>query len=90
MVHSLIRLVLRNHLLVLMAAAALFAWGLCSVQRNPIDAIRDLSEKQVTYPRASNLQGIEAISHLLERMDEAQRDLRALRERLRLYEAQQP
>jgi hypothetical protein len=42
------------------------------------------------YDLDINLEGIEAISHLLERMDAAQQDLRALRERLRLYEADQP
>ncbi len=33
-----------------------------------------------------NLEGIEAISHLLERVDRMQRDLRGLQERLRRYE----
>lgn len=33
-----------------------------------------------------NLEGIEAISHLLERVDRMQQDLRDARERLRLYE----
>lgn len=42
------------------------------------------------YDLDINLEGLEAISHLLERMDAAQQDLRALRERLRLYEADQP
>jgi len=47
MVRKLISLSLRNRLIVLLAAAGLFAWGVFSVQRNPIDAIPDLSENQV-------------------------------------------
>jgi len=42
------------------------------------------------YDLDINLEGLEAISHLLDRMDAAQRDLRALRDRLRLYEVDQP
>ena len=38
------------------------------------------------YDLDINLEGLEAISHLLDRIDEAQRDLHSLRERLRLYE----
>jgi len=38
---------LHNRLIVIMLAAALFGWGVLSVQRNPIDAIPDLSENQV-------------------------------------------
>ncbi len=38
------------------------------------------------YDLDINLEGIEAISHLLERMQSAQDDLRVLRERLSLYE----
>ncbi len=33
-----------------------------------------------------NIEGIEAISHLLERVDRMQHDMRALQDRLRLYE----
>ncbi|TAH04609.1 MAG: efflux RND transporter permease subunit [Sphingobacteriales bacterium] len=47
MVKKLISLALKNRLVVLLAAAGLFAWGVFSVQRNPIDAIPDLSENQV-------------------------------------------
>ena len=47
MVHKLISLALRNRLVVLLAAAVLFAWGIYSVKQNPIDAIPDLSENQV-------------------------------------------
>ena len=47
MVHSLIALALRNKLVVLLLAAGFFAYGLYSMQRNPIDAIPDLSENQV-------------------------------------------
>jgi len=47
MVEQLVKLSLRNRLLVLMAAAGLFAWGIISVRNNPIDAIPDLSENQV-------------------------------------------
>ena len=35
---------------------------------------------------SANLEGLEAISHLLDRMDAAHRDLRTLRERLQRYE----
>lgn len=47
MVQKLIVLALRNRLIVLLAAACMFAWGLYSVKQNPIDAIPDLSENQV-------------------------------------------
>ena len=47
MVEQLVKLSLRNRLLVLMVAAGLFAWGIISVRNNPIDAIPDLSENQV-------------------------------------------
>jgi len=42
------------------------------------------------YDLDINLEGIEAICHLLDRMDAAQQDVRVLRERLRLYESDQP
>ena len=38
------------------------------------------------YELDINLEGIEAISHILERMQHLQDDMRALRERLRIYE----
>lgn len=38
---------MRNRLVVLLAAAGLFAWGIYSVNQNPIDAIPDVSENQV-------------------------------------------
>ena len=38
------------------------------------------------YELDINLEGIEAICHLLDRMDAAQQDLRTLRERLLFYE----
>ena len=47
MVRRLIALSLKNRLIVLLAAAGLFAWGVFAVQKNPIDAIPDLSENQV-------------------------------------------
>lgn len=47
MVQKIIVLALRNRLIVLLAAAGMFAWGLYSVKQNPIDAIPDLSENQV-------------------------------------------
>jgi CzcA family heavy metal efflux pump len=47
MVQKLIELSLRNRFIVLAIAAGLFAWGIYSVQQNPVDAIPDLSENQV-------------------------------------------
>src|SRR6476659_9849581 len=47
MVKKLIEFALHNRLVVLMLAAGLFAWGIFSLQQNPIDAIPDLSENQV-------------------------------------------
>ncbi len=47
MVEKLISISLKNRLVVLLIAAGLFAWGLYSIQKNPIDAIPDLSENQV-------------------------------------------
>jgi Cu(I)/Ag(I) efflux system membrane protein CusA/SilA len=47
MVQKLIELSLRNRFIVLLMAAALFAWGILSIEKNPIDAIPDLSENQV-------------------------------------------
>src|SRR6266487_708107 len=47
MVQKLIELSLRNRLIVLLLAGSLLVWGIFSIQRNPIDAIPDLSENQV-------------------------------------------
>jgi len=47
MVRKLIELALRNRLVVLLIAGGLFAYGIYSIQKNPIDAIPDLSENQV-------------------------------------------
>lgn len=47
MVEKLIEISLKNRLIVLLIAAALFSWGIYSVKKNPIDAIPDLSENQV-------------------------------------------
>ncbi|MEO8589399.1 MAG: chaperone modulator CbpM [Flavobacteriales bacterium] len=42
------------------------------------------------YDLDINLEGIEAISHLLERMEHLQAEMRSLRDRLKLYEADEP
>ncbi len=47
MVEKLISFSLKNKFAVLIIAAGLFAWGLISVGKNPIDAIPDVSENQV-------------------------------------------
>ena len=47
MIEKLISFSLRNRVMVLLIAAALFGWGLYSVQTNKVDAIPDLSENQV-------------------------------------------
>jgi Cu(I)/Ag(I) efflux system membrane protein CusA/SilA len=47
MVQKLIELSLRNRLIVVLLAACLLVWGILSIQKNPIDAIPDLSENQV-------------------------------------------
>lgn len=47
MIAKLISFSLRNRFIVLLIAAALFGWGLYSVQTNKVDAIPDLSENQV-------------------------------------------
>lgn len=47
MVEKLITFSLRNRAVVLLVSASLFAWGIYSIQQNPIDAIPDLSENQV-------------------------------------------
>ncbi len=47
MVHKLIEWSLRNRFIVLALSIGLFIWGAFAVQKNPIDAIPDLSENQV-------------------------------------------
>ncbi len=47
MIEKLIAFSLRNRFLVLLLAAAVFAWGIYAVKTNKIDAIPDLSENQV-------------------------------------------
>ena len=47
MVQKLIELALGNRIIVLLLAGCLFAWGVYSIKKNPIDAIPDLSENQV-------------------------------------------
>ncbi|MCW3109497.1 MAG: efflux transporter permease subunit [Segetibacter sp.] len=47
MVDKLIEFSLRNRLIVLLVTAGLLAWGIVSINKNPIDAIPDLSENQV-------------------------------------------
>ncbi|WP_255696460.1 efflux RND transporter permease subunit [Solitalea lacus] len=47
MVRKLIQIALQNRLVVLLIAGCLFAWGIFSLEQNPIDAIPDLSENQV-------------------------------------------
>jgi len=47
MVHKLIEFSLRNRFIVLLVAVGLFVWGIFSINKNPIDAIPDLSENQV-------------------------------------------
>jgi CzcA family heavy metal efflux pump len=47
MVEQLVKLSLRNRLLVIIMAVGLFVWGYISIRNNPIDAIPDLSENQV-------------------------------------------
>ncbi|KAA9035450.1 efflux RND transporter permease subunit [Ginsengibacter hankyongi] len=47
MVNKLIELSLRNRFIVLLIAVGLLVWGIYNIQRNPVDAIPDLSENQV-------------------------------------------
>lgn len=47
MIHQIIDWSLRNRFIVLVLSIGLFIWGALSVNRNPIDAIPDLSENQV-------------------------------------------
>lgn len=82
MVEQIISFSLKNKYVVLVIAGMLFAWGIYSVGKNPIDAIPDVSENQVivfsewsgrspqviedqiTYPLASNLQGIPKVKNI--------------------------
>jgi CzcA family heavy metal efflux pump len=47
MVHKLIEWSLRNRFVVLLLSVGILVWGIVSIQKNPIDAIPDLSENQV-------------------------------------------
>jgi CzcA family heavy metal efflux pump len=47
MVNWLISFSLRNRLIVITLSVFLLAWGIYSIERNPVDAIPDLSENQV-------------------------------------------
>src|ERR1041385_3136101 len=47
MVNRLIELSLRSRLIVVLLAIGLLGWGFYNVERNPVDAIPDLSENQV-------------------------------------------
>ncbi len=47
MVGKLIEFSLRNRYVVILVAAVLFIWGIYAIDKNPIDAIPDLSENQV-------------------------------------------
>ncbi|MDR6563838.1 MULTISPECIES: efflux RND transporter permease subunit [unclassified Arcicella] len=47
MVEKLISLSLKNRAIVMLLSMALFSYGVYSIQKNPIDAIPDLSENQV-------------------------------------------
>ncbi len=47
MISTLITWSLKNRYIVLAMAGALLIWGFINVQKNPIDAIPDLSENQV-------------------------------------------
>lgn len=47
MIPKIISWSLKNRYIVLLIAAALLAWGILNIKKNPIDAIPDLSENQV-------------------------------------------
>ncbi len=47
MIPKIISWSLKNRYIVLLLATALFVWGIFNIQKNPIDAIPDLSENQV-------------------------------------------
>ena len=52
----------------------------------PEQLVRIEQLARLHYDLDINLEGLEAISHLLDRMDAAQQEARVLRERLRIYE----
>src|SRR6188768_1939591 len=47
MINKLISLSIKNRFIVLVIALGIFVWGIFAIQKNPIDAIPDLSENQV-------------------------------------------
>lgn len=47
MIEKIISISLKNRVIVLLISTGLFVWGIFSIQKNPIDAIPDLSENQV-------------------------------------------
>jgi len=47
MISKIISWSLKNRYIVLVVALALFGWGIYNIQRNPVDAIPDLSENEV-------------------------------------------
>jgi hypothetical protein len=53
------------------------------------DLVRLERLARLHYDLEINAEGLEAIDHLLERMDALQQDLRDLRGRLRLYESEE-
>ncbi|HWH41576.1 MAG TPA: efflux RND transporter permease subunit, partial [Usitatibacter sp.] len=54
MIAAIIRGSIRNRFLVLLASAAVCAWGVLSLARTPLDALPDLSDVQViVYTEAS-------------------------------------
>ena len=57
-----------------------------SAQRQQLPRLERLA--RMHYDLDINLEGIEAISHLLERVERMQHDLRALQEWLHLYEGE--
>ncbi len=54
----------------------------------PEQLVRIEQLARLHYDLDINLEGLEAISHLLDRMDAAQQEARVLRERLRVYEGE--
>ena len=47
MISKIISWSLKNRYIVLLVAVGLFGWGIYNIQRNPVDAIPDLSENEV-------------------------------------------
>ncbi|HEY5371187.1 MAG TPA: efflux RND transporter permease subunit, partial [Hanamia sp.] len=47
MISKIISWSLKNRYIVLVVALGLFGWGIYNIQRNPVDAIPDLSENEV-------------------------------------------